>query len=59
VGNLDPKCRRHHNAKTLGAVRTRLTAGPGFGPRTMRWTLPAGIEVTTSPEPLPGAVAIP
>jgi hypothetical protein len=55
VGNLDPKCRRHHNAKTLGAVRTALTAGPGTGPRTVHWTLPAGIQVTTAPEPLPGA----
>jgi hypothetical protein len=54
VSNLDPKCRRHHNAKTFGVVQTRLTVGPGTGPRTVRWTLPAGIEVTTSPEPLPG-----
>jgi hypothetical protein len=54
VTNLDPKCRRHHNAKTLGIVRTRLTAGPGNGPRTVQWTLPAGIQVTTTPEPLPG-----
>jgi hypothetical protein len=54
VTNLDPKCRRHHNAKTLGAAQTRLTAGPGNGPRTVHWTLPAGIEVTTSPDPLPG-----
>jgi hypothetical protein len=34
VSNLDPKCRRHHNAKTLGVVQTRLTAGPGAGRRT-------------------------
>jgi phage tail protein X len=54
VTNLDPKCRRHHNAKTLGIVHARLTAGPGNGPRTVHWTLPAGIEVTTTPEPLPG-----
>jgi hypothetical protein len=54
ITNLDPKCRRHHNAKTLGIVHTRLTAGPGTGPRTVHWTLPAGIQVTTSPEPLPG-----
>jgi hypothetical protein len=40
VTNLDPKCRRHHNAKTLGVARTRLTAGPGAGPRTVHWTLP-------------------
>jgi hypothetical protein len=57
ITNLDPKCRRHHNAKTLGAVQTELTAGPGTGPRTVHWTLPCGIQVTTSPEPLPGARA--
>jgi hypothetical protein len=54
ITNLDPKCRRHHNAKTLGIMQTRLTAGPGNGRRTVHWTLPAGIQVTTSPEPLPG-----
>jgi hypothetical protein len=54
VANLDPKCRRHHNDKTLGAVHTTLTAGPGAGPRSVRWTLPAGVAVTTTPEPLPG-----
>jgi hypothetical protein len=54
VTNLDPKCRRHHNAKTLGIVHTRLVAGPGNGPRTVHWTLPAGLQVTTTPEPLPG-----
>jgi hypothetical protein len=54
ISNLDPKCRRHHNAKTLGVVRTSLNAGPGAGPRTVHWTLPGGITVTTSPEPLPG-----
>jgi hypothetical protein len=56
VTNLDPKCRRHHNAKTTGVVRTRLVAGPGAGRRTVHWTLPGGIEVTTSPDPLPGVV---
>jgi hypothetical protein len=54
VTNLDPKCRRHHNAKSLGIAQTRLTAGPGNGPRTVHWTLPGGIRVTTTPEPLPG-----
>jgi hypothetical protein len=54
ISNLDPKCRRHHNAKTLGVVRTSLNAGPGAGPRTVHWTLPGGITVTTSPESLPG-----
>jgi hypothetical protein len=55
ITNLDPKCRRHHNAKTFGVVQTTLTAGPGAGRRTVRWTLSAGIQVITSPEPLPGA----
>jgi hypothetical protein len=54
ISNLDPKCRRHHNAKTLGVAQTRLSAGPGAGRRTVHWTLPAGLQVTTTPEPLPG-----
>jgi Domain of unknown function (DUF222) len=57
VTNLDPKCRRHHNTKTLELARTRLSGGPGTGTRTVHWTLPAGITVTTSPERLPGADA--
>jgi hypothetical protein len=59
ISNLDPKCRRHHNAKTLGVVRTSLNAGPGAGPRTVHWTLPGDITVTTSPEPLPGTAIRP
>jgi hypothetical protein len=54
ISNLDPKCRRHHNAKTLGVAQTRLTAGTSAGRRTVHWTLPAGLQVTTTPEPLPG-----
>jgi hypothetical protein len=54
VTNLDPKCRRHHNAKTSGVMQTRLTSGPANGRRTVRWTLPCSVQVTTSPEPLPG-----
>jgi hypothetical protein len=54
VSNLDPKCRRHHNAKTFGVMQCKLTAGPGAGRRTVHWTLPTGIQVTTTPEPLPG-----
>jgi hypothetical protein len=54
ISNLDPKCRRHHNAKTFGVMQSKLTAGPGAERRTVHWTLPSGIEVTTSPEPLPG-----
>jgi hypothetical protein len=53
VANLDPKCRRHHNTKTLGAVQTKLSAGPGAGWRAVRWRLPGGMQVTTSPEALP------
>jgi hypothetical protein len=57
VANLDPKCRRHHNAKTLALARTTLNAGPGNGSRRTTWSLPAGITVTTAPEPLPGAAS--
>jgi hypothetical protein len=35
-------------------MQSKLTAGPGAGRRTVHWTLPCVIEVTTSPEPLPG-----
>jgi hypothetical protein len=35
-------------------MQSKLTAGPGAERRTVHWTLPSGIEVTTSPEPLPG-----
>jgi hypothetical protein len=55
ISNLDPKCRRHHNAKTFGVMQSKLTAGPGAGRRTVHWILPCGIQVTTTPEPLPGA----
>jgi hypothetical protein len=54
VTNLDPKCRRHHNTKTAGVVRTMVNAGPGAGTRHVTWVLPLGIRVTTTPEPLPG-----
>jgi hypothetical protein len=54
VRNLDPKCRRHHNLKTTALVTTRLLAGPRAGPRTVQWRLPGGLQVTTTPEPLPG-----
>jgi hypothetical protein len=50
--NLDPKCRRHHQLKTHGIVRTRLRAGPGR--RSVTWTYGSGLAVTTTPEPLPG-----
>ncbi len=54
VTNLDPKCRHHHQTKTLALVRSRLSAGPGRGPRHTTWTLRTGATVTTHPEPLPG-----
>lgn len=54
VTNLDPKCRRHHNLKTLGLLTTRLRAGPGNGPRAVDWTGPGGLSITTRPAPLPG-----
>jgi hypothetical protein len=54
VTNLDPKCRRHHHAKTAQAVHTTLHAGPGTGPRHITWQLPGGLMVTTRPESLPG-----
>ena len=56
--NLDPKCRRHHQAKTHALVRSHLHTGPGTapgqGPRHVTWTLHTGLQVTTRPEPLPG-----
>jgi hypothetical protein len=54
VTNLDPKCRRHHQAKTHTLVHTTLHAGPGRGPRHVTWTLRNGTSITTRPEPLPG-----
>lgn len=54
VTNLDPKCRRHHNAKTTGLARTRVRAGPGAGPRQVAWSMIGGIRVTTAPDALPG-----
>ncbi|HEX3003286.1 MAG TPA: DUF222 domain-containing protein, partial [Angustibacter sp.] len=56
--NLDPKCRRHHQAKTHALVRSHLHTGPGTapgqGPRHVTWTLRTGLHVVTRPEPLPG-----
>ncbi len=54
TANLDPKCRRHHQAKTHALVRSSLHAGPGRGPRHVSWTLRTGVRVSTRPEPLPG-----
>ncbi|MGN6301179.1 MAG: DUF222 domain-containing protein [Angustibacter sp.] len=54
VSNLDPKCRRHHQPKTHGLVRSILRTGPGRGPRHVTWTLRNGLVITTRPQPLPG-----
>ncbi|WP_460460936.1 HNH endonuclease signature motif containing protein [Angustibacter peucedani] len=51
VANLDPKCRKHHQAKTHALVHTHLTTD---GPRTVTWTYRSGLQVTTTPDPLPG-----
>jgi Domain of unknown function (DUF222) len=50
VNNLDPRCRRHHEHKTRGLVRTRLHSD-GAVETTMMLT---GLVITTRPEPLPG-----
>ncbi len=52
AGNLDPKCRRHHQAKTHALVHTALRHD--HGQRSVTWTYRSGLTVTTSPEPLPG-----
>lgn len=54
VTNLDPKCRRHHQAKTHGVVRTELCTGESGCRRSVTWTLPSGLRMTTAPPPLPG-----
>ncbi len=56
ITNLDPKCRRHHQAKTHAVVRSRLHADGGLGTagRRVTWTYRSGLTVTTHPEPLPG-----
>ncbi|MGZ4611275.1 MAG: HNH endonuclease signature motif containing protein [Actinomycetes bacterium] len=49
VHNLDPRCRRDHELKTRGLLRTRL-APDG----SVTTTMLTGLAVTTRPEPLPG-----
>ncbi|MFP5346644.1 MAG: HNH endonuclease signature motif containing protein, partial [Actinomycetes bacterium] len=49
VTNLTPKCRRHHQHKTLGLWKTHRQADG-----SIRWTTLLGTQVTASPEPLPG-----
>ena len=49
VPNLCPRCRRHHELKTRGLVRTRLHPDGSVTTTTL-----LGTTVTTRPEPLPG-----
>ena len=47
--NLGPRCRRQHEIKTRGLVRTRLHPDG-----SVDTTMLTGLVVTTRPEPLPG-----
>jgi hypothetical protein len=47
--NLGPRCRRQHEIKTRGLVRTRLHPDGSLDTRML-----SGLVVTTRPEPLPG-----
>jgi hypothetical protein len=49
VTNLCPRCRRHHELKTRGLVRTRLHPDGAVTTTTL-----LGTTVTTRPEPVPG-----
>ena len=49
VTNLCPRCRRHHELKTRGLVRTRLHPDGSLTTTTL-----LGTTVTTRPEPVPG-----
>ncbi len=49
VSNLCPRCRRHHELKTRGLVKTRLHPDGSLTTTTL-----LGTVVTTRPEPLPG-----
>jgi len=49
VKNLAPRCRRQHEIKTRGLVRTRLHPDG-----SVDTTMLTGLVVTTRPEPLPG-----
>ena len=49
VTNLSPRCRRHHELKTRGLVRTRLHPDGSLTTTTL-----LGTTVTTRPEPPPG-----
>ena len=47
--NLCPRCRRHHELKTRGLVRTRLHTDGSLTTTTL-----LGLQVTMRPEPVPG-----
>ena len=49
VGNIDPKCQRHHDRKTLRLLHSRLQPGG-----EVTWTTFTGLVLTTRPDPLPG-----
>ena len=49
VTNLCPRCRRHHELKTRGLVKTRLHPDGSVTTTTL-----LGTTVTTRPEPVPG-----
>jgi hypothetical protein len=49
VTNLCPRCRRHHELKTRGLVRTRLHPDGSLTTTTL-----LGTTITTRPAPLPG-----
>jgi hypothetical protein len=49
VTNLCPRCRRHHELKTRGLVRTRLHRDGSVTTTTL-----LGTTITTRPQPVPG-----
>jgi ABC-type multidrug transport system ATPase subunit len=49
IDNLAPRCRRDHERKTRGLVRTRLHPDG-----SLTTTMLTGLVTTTRPEPLPG-----
>jgi hypothetical protein len=49
VTNLSPRCRRHHELKTRGLLRTRLHPDGSVTTTTL-----LDVTVTTHPDPLPG-----
>jgi hypothetical protein len=49
VRNLCPRCRRHHELKTRGLLRTRLHPDGSVTTTTL-----LGTSITTRPEPPPG-----